>query len=92
MQNAQIQQDSTAWKFFVVISFIFALATTSFGVLILPVELWVKGYMAMGLYFSMASSFMLAKTIRDAHESDKLVNKVNNARTSKMLNEFDIDS
>lgn len=91
MKNAQtIQQDSAAWKFFVVTSFALALATTSLGVLVMPVELWVKGYIAMGIYFTISSTFMLSKTIRDGHESEKLVNRISEAKTEKMLKEFDV--
>lgn len=92
MKDVQIQQDSTAWKFFVVVSFVMSLGATSMGILILPVELWVKGYIAMGLYFTISSCFILAKTLRDAHEADKLVNKISDARTKKMLKEFDVSS
>lgn len=92
MKDVQIQQDSAAWKFFVVVSFVMSLGATSMGILILPVELWVKGYIAMGLYFTISSCFILSKTLRDAHEADKLVNKISDARTKKMLKEFDTDS
>ena len=92
MKDVQIQQDSAAWKFFVVVSFVMSLGATSMGILILPVELWVKGYIAMGLYFTISSCFILAKTLRDAHEADKLVNKISDARTKKMLKEFDVSS
>ena len=89
-ENNTIQQDSPAWKFFVIISFVVSLGATTLGLLILPVDFWVKGYMAMGLYFAVSSTFILAKTLRDAHESDKLVNKITEARTEKMLKEYEL--
>lgn len=85
-----IQQDSTAWRFFVMVSFVLSLGATSFGLMIMPVDLWVKGYLAMGLYFTVSSTFILSKTIRDAHEAGKLVNKLSEARTEKMLKEFEL--
>jgi hypothetical protein len=93
MKNAEtIQQDSAGWRLFVVISFMVSLGATSMGVLILPVEIWVKGYMAMGLYFTISSTFMLSKMIRDQHEAGKLINKISDARTEKMLKEFEMTS
>ncbi len=92
MKDVQIQQDSVAWKFFVVVSFVMSLGATSMGILILPVEMWVRGYIAMGLYFTISSCFILSKTLRDAHEADKLVNKISDARTNKMLKEFDVSA
>ena len=84
-----IQEDSAAWKFFVIVSFIASLSATSLGILILPVDFWVKGYIAMGIYFTLCSTFMLSKTLRDAHEAHKFINQINEARTNKILKEFD---
>lgn len=87
---SSLHQDSPAWKFFVMVSFVASLGATTLGLLILPVDFWVKGYMAMGVYFAVSSSFTLAKTLRDSHEATKLVNKINEARTEKMLKDFDV--
>ena len=90
-QVANMQEDSAAWRFFVIVSFVVSLGATTLGVLVLPVELWVKGYMAIGLYFSVSSTLILAKTIRDAHEASKLINKISEARTEKMLKDFELN-
>ncbi len=93
MNNANLtQKDSAAWSAFVKISFVFALGTTSMGVFLLPVDLWVKGYIAMGLYFVVTSTVSLSKTLRDEHEAKKIVNKISNARTEKLLKDYDLDS
>ena len=93
MKDAQaIQQDSPGWMLFVVLSFMISISATSLGVLILPVDLWVKGYIAMGMYFTISSSFMLAKMLRDNHESNKLITKLDSAKTQKMLKELDLAS
>ena len=88
--NNTMQKDSQAWRYFVILSFVASVGATSLGVLILPVDLWVKGYMAMGLYFTIASTVMLSKTLRDAFEADKLINKISEARTEKMLKEYEL--
>ncbi len=92
MKAETIQQDSAAWRLFVVVSFMLSLGATSLGLMIVPVDLWVKGYLAMGLYFTVSSTFILSKTIRDAHESGKLINKISEARTEKMLKDFELKS
>ena len=93
MKDAQaIQQDSPGWILFVVLSFMISLGATSLGVLILPADMWVKGYIAMGIYFTVSSSFMLAKMLRDNHESNKLITKLDSAKTQKMLKELDLAS
>jgi hypothetical protein len=81
-------QDTAAWRFQVITAFVIALALTTGGVFFLPVTLWVKGYLLMGLYFTVSSGFALAKTLRDAHESSRIVAKISEAKTEKMLREL----
>ncbi len=82
------QRDSAAWQLFVWVNFTLAVMATFFGVLFLPIDFWFKGYMAMGLLFTIGSTFSLAKAIRDEHEAKKLVNKIEQARTEKILKEL----
>jgi hypothetical protein len=82
------QRDSAAWQLFVWVNFIVSVMATSFGVLFLPIDFCFKGYMAMGLLFSIGATFSLAKAVRDEHEAKKLVNKLEQARTEKMLKEL----
>ena len=81
-------QDTSAWRFQVVAAFAIALGLTTLGVFYLPVTIWTKGYLTMGLYFTVSSAFGLAKTLRDAHESGRIVNKISEAKTEKMLREL----
>ncbi|MBC7823843.1 MAG: hypothetical protein H7126_08170, partial [Candidatus Parcubacteria bacterium] len=55
----------------------------------LPANDWVKGYMGMGVLFSVGSTFSLAKTSRDVYESKRLVSRVDEAKLEKMLTEHD---
>jgi hypothetical protein len=48
----------------------------------------VKGYLAMGLFFTLGSSFTLSKTVRDNYEAQKLINRVVDAKTEKILHEY----
>jgi len=63
--NASAQRDTSAWIMQVWLSFILALTVACIGIVYLPVDLWIKGYMTMGLFFTVGSTFTLAKTIRD---------------------------
>ncbi len=83
-----IQQDSPAWQMCVKVSFGLAAFAMGLGITFLPADLWVKGYLAMGYVFSLAASFSLAKTVRDAHEANKLLHKVSEAKTQKILREY----
>ncbi len=63
------QSNTAAWRFQVWVSFVVSIGLTALGVLYLPVDLWTKGFLAMGLLFTVGSCFSLAKTIRDDAEA-----------------------
>jgi len=90
MTNQPVQKDSAAWLFFVRLTFFVSVVATSIGIFFLPVDFWIKGYLGIGLYFAVASTITLSKTVRDAHESDQLINKINDARTEKILSDYEL--
>ena len=89
MQNHGLQRDSASWIFFVKMSFILSVLALGLGIYFMPTELWVKGYMAMGSLFTIGSSITLSKTLRDEHESRKLINKISEAKTERILKTYD---
>ena len=60
------------------------------GIWKLPVEIWIRGFLGMGLFFVVSSTIILTKTMRDEHESQKLIKRLTNAKTEKMLHDYDI--
>lgn len=60
--------NTTAWHIQVWTSFVVASTAMIVGILYLPVDAWVKGFLGMGLLFTVGSCFSLAKTIRDEQE------------------------
>ena len=90
MERPSINENTPAWMAFVWISFTVSIVLMSFGIFHLPAELWVKGYMTMGLFFCVGSSFTLSKTVRDNHESRKLINRVTEVKTERMLQDYEL--
>jgi len=88
MERKMMDLDTQAWRMQVWLAFGLALSLTTLGVLYLPVDVWVKGYLGVGLYFTVSSCFTLAKTLRDQHEREKVLNKITEARTERMLREY----
>ena len=84
-EHLSLQKDSPAWIFFVKLSFTVALISTSIGIFFLPLDWWIKGYLAMGLYFCVSASISLSKTLRDEHEAKKLIKKVSSAQAERVL-------
>lgn len=87
--NEKNNAHSTGWVVQTWLSFALAISVTSIGIWHLPVDIWVKAFMAMGLIFSVGSTFSLAKTIRDQHESESLRKRIDEARVNRIIAEHD---
>jgi hypothetical protein len=90
MDRPDIHQDSPAWIFFVHVAFAVSVTLTGIGIYLLPVDLWIKGYFAMGLFFTIGSTITLTKTLRDAHEGRKLINRLTEVKTEKLLQDYEM--
>lgn len=88
MKSSSLEQNTPAWRLQVWASFGLAFGTTLMGIFFLPVDMWTKGFMLMGTLFTVGSTFTLSKTVRDDHEAAKLIRRMDNARTEKLLSEF----
>ena len=89
MNQPSLNQDTPAWIFFAWTSFVVSVFLMCIGIYNIPTELWVKGYLVMGLFFSLGSSFTLAKALRDNHEAKKIINKLSEAKTEKILHDLE---
>jgi hypothetical protein len=83
------QPHSSAWVAQVWISWLLAFFAMLGGILFVPADIWVKGYLFMGLLFVVGSTMNLAKTVRDNHEATKISSLINDARLEKILAEHD---
>lgn len=81
------QEHSSAWIIQTWLSFAISVGSTAVGIIYLPVDGWTKGFMGMGLAFSVGSTVSLAKTQRDLHEGKKITSKIEEARVEKLLAE-----
>jgi hypothetical protein len=76
-----------AWKSFTFISFGIAVGMLALGIFFMPADIWIKGYMAMAAVFTIGATFTLAKTLRDEHEANRLINKIEDAAAERVLRE-----
>jgi len=79
--------NTAAWISFTYIQFAAALGMAGLGICLAPVDLTVKGYLAMALIFTVGATFTLAKTVRDEHEAKRITNRIDDARAEKLLME-----
>lgn len=80
---------SPAWVAQTWLSFVLSVGVTAVGVWNLPVDIWVKAFLGMGLLFTVGSTFSLSKTVRDQHEMEQLGTRIDEARVSRLLSEHD---
>jgi len=85
-QNSQTH--STAWLTFTYLSFGASVFMVAVGIFFLPLELWAKGYLAMGAVLLIQSCITMTKTMRDVHEGDKFVNRLEDAKAERILMDF----
>jgi hypothetical protein len=85
--NQNIQHHSNAWVTFTYGSFGTSAFLVAIGVYFLPVDLWIKGYLAMGIVMLIQSCITLTKTVRDVHESSRFVNRIEDAKAERLLME-----
>jgi len=90
MEPPNLSEDSAAWQFFVHLAFMISLGMMCLGVYLLPVTTWIKGYLGMGLFFLVSSTITMTKTVRDRHEQKKIVNRIHEAKTEKILKEYNV--
>lgn len=88
MKDYDIQSTSPGWLFFVKASFAISILAIAAGIFLIPGSLLIKGYFALSSLFLVSATITLSKTLRDEHEANRLINKVSEARTTKIINEM----
>ena len=83
--NGPVLHHTQSWIVFNYVSFGAALAMVVGGIVLMPIDLPMKGYLAMGVVMLIQSCITLTKTIRDNDEAGKLVNRLEDAKTERLL-------
>jgi hypothetical protein len=86
----EASKDTAAWIFQVWASFAIAAAMTGIGIAYLPVDGWIRAFLAMGVLFTVGSAFSLAKTLRDNHEASRFLNRITEAKAEKIIRDFEL--
>lgn len=82
-----LNTNSQGWLMFVRVCFAVSVIAMGLGTYYMPVEDWIKGYIAMASLLLVASTFTLAKTLRDEFEARKILYRMNEARAEKAIQE-----
>jgi hypothetical protein len=80
-----VERPTGAWVNFSYASFAASILMVAGGIAALPLDWWVRAYFAMGMVMVVQSCFTLSKNIRDVHEASRMINRIEEARTEKLL-------
>lgn len=89
MSNSQINpKHSSTWTLFTKAAFGLAAIMMAGGVYFLEASFAAKGFYAMAAIMLVHTSITLTKTMRDNEEAGKMISKIEDARTEKLLMEI----
>ncbi|MFB9880184.1 YiaA/YiaB family inner membrane protein [Planobispora siamensis] len=72
-----------------ILSFGISVSAVTIGLIYLPVDRWVRGFLVIGVLYVITSTFTLAKCVRDRQEFSEVASRVDQARLDKLLAEHD---
>ncbi|MBL1406481.1 MAG: hypothetical protein COC00_010895 [Rhizobiales bacterium] len=78
---------SNAWTNFTLLSFGVSAAMMAGGIYFLEASFSAKGFYSMAAIMLVHTSITLTKTMRDKAEADRFINKIEDAKTEKLLME-----
>jgi hypothetical protein len=89
MDKTPATKTTTAFFVQAGLAFGVALLAVVLGIAYLPVDPWMRAFLAVGTLFLVSSSFTLAKVVRDAQESSAIASRLDQARVDRILAEHD---
>jgi hypothetical protein len=78
---------SSAWVAFSYIGFGVAILMICAGLYFVPMEPMAKAYFGMASVLLIQACITLTKTLRDDHESKRLINRLDHVKTEKLLSD-----
>jgi hypothetical protein len=83
--QAYMPKHSDAWTMFTIVSFVVAASMMAGGIYFLEASFAAKGFYAMSALMLVHTAISITKTLRDVEESKRMINKIEDARTEKLL-------
>jgi hypothetical protein len=85
LNNNYALKDTAAWRMFTLASFAVAASMMAGGIYFLEASFAAKGFYAMAALMLVHTSVAVTKTMRDAEEASRFINKLEDAKTEKLL-------
>ncbi|WP_330629310.1 YiaA/YiaB family inner membrane protein [Thioclava sp. FTW29] len=85
--NNYIPHASKAWNYFTYFNFALAAIMMAGGIYSLEASFAAKGFYSMAAIMLVYSTASITKALRDKEEADRIYNKLEDARTERLLSE-----
>ncbi len=86
----QHNENTNAFYTLAWVSFTISSIGTLLGIYLVNIDIVYKLFFVMCYLFSVSSCFTLAKVVRDKHESKRIYNKIESAKTEKYLSDINL--
>ena len=83
--NRPTIKHTNAWTQFTIASFVIAASMMAGGIFFMEASFAAKGFYAMAAVMLAHTSIAVTKTMRDNEESDRLLTKIEDAKTEQLL-------
>ncbi|MBP2701837.1 hypothetical protein E5A76_01860 [Photobacterium sp. CAIM 1937] len=84
-----MKKQGNYWLTYAKATFAIAAIAMIISIVKLPGDLIIKGYYSICSLFLVSATITLSKAVRDEAESNSLINKIEEAKTAKLLNDID---
>ncbi len=89
MSIAVAPKQTPAFFLQAILSFVVSVIAVLGGIVYLPVDSWSRAFLTIGVLYAITSSFTLAKCVRDQHDAQSVIHRVDEARLYKFIAEHD---
>ena len=86
--NTTLIKNSGAWNAYTMASFIVAASMMAGGIYFLEASFAAKGFYAMSALMLVHTSICATRALRDVEEQSRMINKIEDARTERLLMEM----
>lgn len=85
MNQTYVPKNTGFWKAFTIASFAVAAAMMAGGIYFLEASFSAKGFYAMAAIMLVHTAITVTKTLRDEEEAGRFINRIEDAKTEKLL-------
>jgi len=83
--NETFRKHSQTWVSFSYLSFGTAATMLAIGIYLMPLDLWGKGYLTMGILMLLQTAINVTKTLRDNQEAERMQRHLEDTAVERRL-------